>query len=113
MNAMTKCKAVVVLAGAASVASMSANAWWNDDDYYDRWYGGRWYDYPGYGWGGCPHGWGGPYGWGGYPHGGWGCGGYGWGGYPGYAQPRTIIVNPPVSTSKSDSNSKPEPRLPK
>jgi hypothetical protein len=107
MNAMAKLKAAVVLAGATSVASMSASAWWNDDDDYDRWYGGRWYGYPDYGWGGCPG-----YGWGGYPYYGWGaCRGYGWGGHPGYGydQPKTIIVNPQVN----DGSSKPAPKLPK
>ena len=91
MNAMAKLKAAVVLAGATSVASMSASAWWNDDDDYDRWYGGRWYGYPDYGLGGCP--------------------GYGWGGHPGYGydQPKTIIVNPQVN----DGSSKPAPKLPK
>jgi hypothetical protein len=97
MSAMTRLKAVIVLAGAASFGSMDANAWWNDDDYYDRWYGGRWYGYPHYGWGGCP----------GYGRG--GCPGYGWGGYPGNGGVKTIIVNPQVS----DSTRQPEPRLPK
>jgi hypothetical protein len=104
MNAITKLMAAVLLASVAVFGSMSANAWWNDDDYYDRWHGGRWYGYPRYAWGGYPcSGWGYPrYGWGGYP-----CNG--WGGYPGYGESKTIIVNPQVH----DSSSKPEPKLPK
>ncbi len=89
MNAIAKRTVASVLVALTSLASMSAHAWWNDDDYYDRWYGGRWYGYPGYAWGGCPG-----YAWGAHP-----C--YGWGGYPGYRQVRTIIVIPQVSDSAS------------
>jgi hypothetical protein len=106
MNAIRKLMAGSVLASVAVFGSMNANAWWNDDDYYDRWDGGRWYGDPPYAWGGCPgYGWGYPsYGWGGYP-----CSG--WGGYPGYGQTKTIIVNPQVSDSSSSS--KPVIQLPK
>jgi hypothetical protein len=97
MNAIVKFTATLTLAGITLFASMSASAWWNDDDYYDRWHGGRWYGYPGYAWGGCPG-----YGWGGYP-----C--YGWGGYPGYRQSRTIIVIPQVR----DGASKPVAEAPR
>ena len=95
MNAIAKRTAASLLAALTSFASTGTHAWWNDDDHYDRWYGGRWYGYPGYAWGGCPgYGWGYPgYGWGGSPS----C--YGWGGYPGYGQIRTIIVNPQVGES--------------
>ena len=107
MNAITKLEAAVIVAGAISFSSMSANAsWWDNDDYYDRWHGGPWYGggYPGYGWGGYPG-----YGyWGGYP--GYGWGGYGWGGYPGYRHSKTIIVIPQVNNK---SNKNPDPRLPK
>lgn len=101
MNTMTKFGAAIVVACAGTFASVSANAWWNDDDYYDRWYGGPWYGggYPGYGWRGYRG-----YGWGGYP-------GHGWGGYPGYGQSRTIIVVPQIN--EKPDKAEPEPRLPK
>lgn len=88
-------EATVFLAGAIAICSTSASAWWNDDDdYYDRWYGGPWYGrYHGYG-----------YDWGGYP----GYPGYGWAGYP-YRQEKTIIVLPKNSTASHDA---PEPRVP-
>jgi len=100
MHTTTKLGAAIAVACAGSFGSMSANAWWNDHDYYDRWYGGPWYGggYPGYGWRGYPG-----YGWGGYP----GYGGYG--GYPGYGQSKTIIVLPQVNEKRE----KPEPKLPK
>ena len=99
MNTLTKFGAVIGIAGAASFYAISASAWWNDDDYYDRWHGGPWYGgYPGYGWGGYPG-----YGWGGYP-------GYGWGRYPGSGQPRTIIVNPQINVAPREQ--KPETKLP-
>jgi hypothetical protein len=105
MTAMAKHGAAIVLAGAALFGSLSAHAWWNnDDDYYDRWHGGRWYGGP-YGWGGYPgYGWGGypGYGWGGYP-------GYGWGGYPGGNDRRTVIVYPQVSVTPREQ----EQRVPK
>ena len=88
MNAMTKIVAAVVMTGATSFVSLSANAtWWDNDRSYDRWYGGPWYGrYPG--WDGY-RGWGGYYpGWGGYP---------GWGYHPGYNRGSTIIVNPQSS----------------
>jgi hypothetical protein len=97
MNAMTKIGAAVVTACIALSGSMSASAWWDDDDYYDRWHRGPWYGrYPGYGWHGHPG-----YGWGAYP-------GYGWGGYPGSRQPKTIIVNPQINVTPSE----PETKLP-
>ena len=90
----------MVAAGATFLATSAYASWWNDDDYYDRWYDGPWYGgYPGYGWGGYPG-----YGyWGGYP-------GHGWGGYPGYRSGRTIIVIPQVNNSGTP---RPEPRLPR
>jgi len=99
MDTMTKLGAAIVLACAGSFGSMSASAWWNDDDYYDRWHGGPWYGggYPGYGWRGYRG-----YGRYGYP-------GYGWGRYPGYGQAKTIIVIPQVSEKPEKS----EPELPK
>lgn len=91
MSAMKQHGAAIVIACAASFGSLSAHAWWNDDDYHDRWRGGRWYGgYPGYGWGGYPG-----YGWGGYP-------GYGGGGYRGYNQPKTVIIYPQVSVTPHD-----------
>lgn len=56
---------VALLAGASLMSMQQASAGWfnffDDDDRYDRRYGGP------YGWGGGPYGWGGgPYGWG-YP----------------------------------------------
>jgi hypothetical protein len=86
MNKLSRFIATLVIAGAATLATGTASAWWGDNDYW----GGPWGGYPGYGYGGYPgYGWGGypGYGWGGYPrYGGWG--GYpgygGWGGYPGY-----------------------------
>ena len=100
MNKMTKIGAAVAVACAGAFASMSANAWWNDDDYYDRWYGGPWYGggYPGYGRYGYSR-----YGWYGYP-------GYGWGSYPGYGHAKTIIVVPQINEKPDKSE---EPRLPK
>ena len=93
MNAMTKIVAAVVITGATSFVSLSANAaWWDNDRRYDRWYGGPWY-------GGYPY-WGGHRGWGGYYP---GLGGYpGWGGYPGYNRGSTIIVNPRGSGDESE-----------
>jgi hypothetical protein len=106
MKVIARRGAVVVLALMASVGSMHASAWWDDDDWDDRWHGGPWYGgYPGYyGWGGYP----GYHGWGGYP------GYYGWGGHPGYGYPgsrapSTIIVNPP----RNDAPPEPEPQLPR
>jgi hypothetical protein len=105
MNTVTKIGFAIGIASAASFYPAGANAWWNDDDYHDRWYGGPWYGgYPGYGWGGYPG-----YGWGGYP-GYWGHPGYGWGGYPGYNQPRTIILNPQISVTPREQ--KPETKPP-
>jgi hypothetical protein len=99
MNAITKLEAMIIIAGAISFGSMSANAWWDNDDHYDRWYGGPWYGgYPGYGWGGYPG-----YGYRGYP-------GYGWGGYPGYGHGKTIIVIPQISNSSTNN---PAPKLPR
>jgi hypothetical protein len=100
MNAMTKIVAAVVMTGATSFVSTSANGWWDNDsryDRYDRWYGGPWY-------GGHP-GWSGYRGWGGYP---------GWANYPGYYRGRTIIVNPGGGDSSADGSSEfvPEPRIP-
>ncbi|MGB5727689.1 MAG: hypothetical protein WBM52_10805 [Thiogranum sp.] len=97
MNAMTKIVAAVVMTGATSFVSTSANGWWDNDsryDRYDRWHGGPWY-------GGHP-GWGGYRGWGGYP-------GSGWANYPGYNRGSTIIVNPRNSAGASESV--PVPRL--
>ena len=106
MNAMTKLEAAILVACGTCIGSVNASSWWDNDDYYDRWYDGPWYGgYPGYGWGGYPgYGWGGypGYGWGGYP-------GYGWGGYRGYGDGRTIIVYPQIS----DSTSEPEPQVPR
>jgi len=93
----------VALAGATTLATMPATAFWGGNNwggggpwYGGPWYGGPWYGgYPYYGgWGGYPYGgWGGyPYygGWGGYPYGGWG--GYG---YPIYgAYPYTVAPTP-------------------
>ena len=91
MKTITKLGAATVVACAASLGSTSANAWWNDHDYYDRWHGGPWYGggYPGYGWGGYP--------------------GYGWGRYPGYGDSKTIIVMPQVN----EKPAKPEPKRPR
>ena len=91
----------MLAAGCVSLASMNVHAWWNDDDYYDRWHDGPWYGgYPGYGWGGYPG-----YGWGGYP-------GYGWGGHPGYGygHSRTIVVVPQINPAPA---SEPEAKLPR
>jgi len=53
MNAITKLEAAILVACTTSFGSLNASAWWDDDDYYDRWYDGPWYrGYPGYGWGG-------------------------------------------------------------
>ena len=87
---MTKLEAAILVACTTCVGSVNASSWWNNDDYYDRWYDGPWYGgYPGYGWGGYP--------------------GYGWGGYGGYGDGRTIIVYPQIS----DSTSEPEPQVPR
>ena len=102
MNVMMRLTTAGLLACLAGLMPASAAAWWNDDDDYDRWYGGPWYGgHPGYGWGGYP----GYYGWGGYP--GYGYPGYG---YPGSQYPSTIIVNPPRDEG---SDTPPEPRLPR
>jgi len=97
MNKMSKLIASAVIAGTATFAAGTANAWWGND-YWD----GPW-GYPGYGWGGYPgYGWGGypGYGWGGYPGYGWGgYPGYGWGGYPAYTAP-VAPVAPSTSTAK-------------
>ena len=61
---------------------MNPGEWFDNNDRYDRYYGGRY----------------GPYGYGGGP--------YGWGGYPGYGRPSTIVVNPPSGTAA------PPPKLP-
>ncbi|MGD2073593.1 MAG: hypothetical protein PVI91_11190 [Gammaproteobacteria bacterium] len=99
---MTKSRAVAMLALVACLGPGSAAAWWDDDDYHDRWYGGPWY-------GGYPY-----HGWGGYPgYYGWGHPGYGWGGYPGYgygSRHPTIIVNPPQNERTAPE---PERQLPK
>lgn len=78
----------LVLAGAAVVATMPAQAFWGNWGSGGPWYGGPWHGGPWYG--GYPYygRWGYPYGGWGYPYyGGWGgpWGGYGspfWGGYP-------------------------------
>ena len=95
MNAMTKIVAAVVMTGATSFISTSANGWWDSDRRYDRWYGGPWYgDYPRWG----------P-GWGAYQ-------GWGWANYPGYGRGSTIIVNPSGDTGADESaDSAPVPRL--
>ena len=86
MNAMTKLEAAILVACVSFFASTSANAWWDDDDYYDRWDDGPWYGGHRY-WGGYPGRWGGyPGYWGGYPG--------GWGGHPGYGGGKTVIVYP-------------------
>ena len=101
MKAMTKLTTAVFIVGATSFGSMNAAAWWDNDRYRDRWYGGPWYGgYPGYGWG-YPG-----YSWGGYP-------GYGWGGYPGYGHGKTIIVTPQISENSSQPLPKPKPKLPR
>lgn len=95
MNAMTKIVAAVVMTGATSFVSTSANGWWDNDSYdrYDRWYGGPWY--------------------GGYPRWGPGWGDYrGWANYPGYSRGSTIIVNPSGDAGFDESaDSVPVPRL--
>ena len=84
----------IVTSGAMFISAEDAQAWWDDDDYWDRpWYGGGgpWYGgYPYGGYGGYPYG-GYPYG--GYPYGGYG--GYPYGGYPqaGYADPAATTDN--------------------
>ena len=103
MNAMTKIVAAVVMTGATSFVSTSANGWWDNDRRYDRWYGGPWYG--GYrDWGAYP-GWGGYPAWGAYP---------GWANYPGYGRGSTIIVNPGNTDSAGDgfSGFVPEARPP-
>lgn len=78
----------LVLAGAAAVATMPAQAFWGSWGSGGPWYGGPWHGGPWYG--GYPYygRWGHPYGgWGSPYYGGWGgpWGGYGhplWGGYP-------------------------------
>jgi len=116
MKNTLKIVAVTALAGAATLGTGSAVAWWGNDyydDYYGPWGGGPWYGgYPGYGWGGYPgYGWGGypGYGYGGYPgygwgyprYGGWGgYPGYGWGGYPYYAAPVAPTAPATTSTAK-------------
>jgi hypothetical protein len=94
MNAMTKIVAAVVMTGATSFISTSANGWWDSDRRYDRWYGGPWY--------------------GGYPRWGPGWGDYrGWANYPGYSRGSTIIVNPSGDAGFDESaDSVPVPRLP-
>ncbi|MGF1642222.1 MAG: hypothetical protein ACFCUJ_01160 [Thiotrichales bacterium] len=80
---------LVLIAGTAllMLASTSASAWWDNDNWNRGWRGnnpwgyggGPWGGYPGYGWGGGYPG----YGYG-YPaYGGWGAPAYGYG-YPGY-----------------------------
>jgi len=94
MNAMTKIVAAVVMTGATSFVSTSANGWWDNDsrydryDRYDRWYGGPWY--------------------GGYP-------GPGWANYPGYRRGSTIIVNPSRGDRFGGRSSEfvSEPRVPR
>ena len=101
MNAMSKIVAAIVMMAATSFVSTSVTAaWWDNDRYYDGWYGGPWY-------GGHP-GWGYP-GWG-YP--GWGY--LGPGGYPGYGYGSTIIVNPEGNTDLDENVTQhaPEPRVP-
>ena len=95
----------IVTSGAMFISAEDAQAWWDDDDYWDRpWYGGGapWYGgypyggYGGYPYGGYPNG-----GYGGYPYGGYG--GYPYGGYPqaGYADPAatTDTTTPAESTT--------------
>jgi hypothetical protein len=99
MNVMTRLTTAGLLACLAGLTPTGAAAWWDDDDHYDRWYGGPWYGgYPGYGWGGYP-------GYYGYP--GYGYPGYG---YPGSRYPSTIIVNPPRDEGR---DAPPQPRLPR
>lgn len=114
MKNTLKIVAVTALAGAATLGTGSAAAWWGHDyydDYYGPWGGGPWYGYPGYGYGYPGYGWGGypGYGWGGYPgygygyprYGGWGgYPGYGWGGYPYYAAPVAPTAPATTSTAK-------------
>ena len=67
MKNTLKIVAVTALAGAATLGTGSAAAWWGNDyydDYYGPWGGGPWYGYPGYGYG--------------YPGYGYGYRGYGW-----------------------------------
>jgi hypothetical protein len=96
MNAMLRLAATVLLAWATLLGTTGASAWWDDDDYYDRWDRGPWYGghrgYPGH-WGGYPGYWGG-----GYP-------GH-WGGYPGYGGGKTIIVLP----QNDEQPQRPQPR---
>ena len=106
MNAITRLRAALLVACATALGTSPASAWWDDDDYYDRWYDGPWYGgYPGYGWGGYPGYWGGHpgYGWGGYP-------GH-WGGHPGYGGARTIIVYP--QSRDNPEPAQPAPQLPR
>ncbi len=76
----------VVLAGAAALATLPAQAFWGNWGSGGPWYGGPWHGGPWYG--GYPHygGWGSPGygGWGSPGYGGWGSPGYGGWGYPGY-----------------------------
>jgi len=105
MNAIKRLEAAIVVACLTALGASPASAWWDDDDYYDRWYDGPWYGgYPGY-LGGYPG-----YGWG-YPGSGWGHPGYGWGGYPGYGAARTIIVYP--QTRNDVDPAPPEPYIPR
>jgi hypothetical protein len=72
-----------VVAGAAMLTSLSAQAFWGPFSFMN-WGGWDDWGYPGYGWGYPGYGWGYPgYGWGGYPGYGWGYPAYGYGyGYP-------------------------------
>ncbi|MEN8175684.1 MAG: hypothetical protein ABFS23_07965 [Pseudomonadota bacterium] len=99
MKAIARTTVAVVVSCSAALGPTVATAWWEDNDRYDRyWGGGPWHGgYPGYGRGGYPG-----YGWGGYP-------GYGWGGYPGYGgggSPHVIYLD------RGSSATSPPPRYP-
>ena len=100
----------VALAGASTLATMPANAFWGswggNDWYGGPWHGGPWWGgYPYYGgWGGYPH----HGGWGGYPYGGgWGSPWGGWGGpwggygYPMYGAYPHAVAPAPVAPAAS------------
>lgn len=104
MQSITKLVGATAVAATLALGTTPAFAWWGDDDYHDRywgggpWHGGPYGPYGGYG----PYGYGGPYGWGG-PH---GWGGYGpWG--RGYGQPNVIILDPASGQRPTE-----QPRLP-
>jgi len=112
MNKSSRLLLAAVVAGAAMLTSVSANAFWGPFSFMrwggwdDGWgWGGPWYGwgYPGYGWGYPGYGWG-------YPWYGWGYPGYGWGGwgypyaygwaYP-YAYPAVVATTPTAPASSS------------